>query len=206
MKYGFVYVWRDKKRNMFYVGCHWGSESDKYVCSSTRMRNAYNRRKEDFKRRIVSRVYTTRLDLLVEEHKWLSQIKDEELGKKFYNMSKRHFGHWSSTDRASEVAQRVANAQRGKKRGPYSEEHKLAISIAKKGKFTEAMRDQLNRLAEKKRGTVSPLRGVPLSIETKRKISAAKTGVKRAPFSEETRQKMRESWVTRKTRNHTNGK
>ena len=50
------------------------------------MRNTYNRRKEDFKRRIIHRVYTCRTDLLIEEDKWLSKIKKEELGKKYYNL------------------------------------------------------------------------------------------------------------------------
>lgn len=99
---GFVYVWRDKKRNMYYVGCHWGSETDSYVCSSERMRSAYRRRPQDFKRRIVQRVYTNRQELLTEEHKWLSRIKDEELGKKFYNLNKHHFGHWSANPKKYE--------------------------------------------------------------------------------------------------------
>ena len=56
-KYGFVYIWRDRKHKMFYIGCHWGTEDDGYVCSSNRMRNAYNRRPNDFKRKIISHKY-----------------------------------------------------------------------------------------------------------------------------------------------------
>ena len=99
---GFVYVWRDRKNKMYYVGCHWGSESDSYVCSSERMRSAYRRRPQDFKRRVVARIDTNRQDLLIEEHKWLSQIKDAELGKKFYNLNKHHFGHWSANPKKYE--------------------------------------------------------------------------------------------------------
>lgn len=33
-KHGFVYIWFDKKKNMFYIGSHWGHEQDGYICSS----------------------------------------------------------------------------------------------------------------------------------------------------------------------------
>lgn len=28
-KHGFVYIWFDWKRKMFYIGCHWGQTKDK---------------------------------------------------------------------------------------------------------------------------------------------------------------------------------
>ena len=98
-KYGFIYIWFDRKRKMFYVGSHWGTEDDGYICSSNRMRDAYRRRPEDFgKKRILSKIYTNRLDLFNEEFKWLSLIKDEELGKKYYNLRKWHAGHWTTDE------------------------------------------------------------------------------------------------------------
>lgn len=93
---GFIYVWRDRKRNMYYVGCHWGTETDGYVCSSTWMRNAYSRRQEDFSRKIVSRICSSRNDLLIEEYRWLQMISDDQLGKKFYNLTKHLNGHWTT--------------------------------------------------------------------------------------------------------------
>ncbi len=169
-KYGFVYVWRDKKRNMYYVGCHWGSEDDGYVCSSTRMRNVYKRRKEDFKRRIVHRVYTNRKELLVEEHKWLAQIKDDELGKKFYNHSKKHFGHWSATDNAEEIKSLM-------NKKPWTSERRLAAS--------ERMKEQQKdfRLIPRKKG-------MPKSDAHRKAISEAKIGYK---FSTEAKLNMSES-------------
>ena len=83
-KYGFVYIWFDRRRKMYYVGCHWGYENDGYICSSNRMRDAYKRRPQDFKRRILK----TNLEkevLLIEEYKWLKLMQKEELGKKYYN-------------------------------------------------------------------------------------------------------------------------
>lgn len=127
--YGFIYVWYDRKNKMFYVGCHWGLETDKYVCSSERMRSAYRRRPGDFRRRVVQRI-VNRSELLTEEHKWLSQIKDEELGKKFYNLSKHHFGHWSSSSDARSIAKKSGDARRGRKL-PVEADRGAKISAAK---------------------------------------------------------------------------
>lgn len=97
MKEGFIYIWFDKKRKMFYLGSHWGSEDDGYICSSNRMRDAYRRRPNDFKRRIIQR-NIERSYLLEEEHKWLSQISDDELGTRYYNLRKHKWGHWSTDE------------------------------------------------------------------------------------------------------------
>ena len=80
-KYGFVYLWYDKKHKRYYIGCHWGYEDDGYICSSRWMRKSYKRRKNDFKRRILSRIYNRNV-LIEEEHKWLQLIKSKELGKR----------------------------------------------------------------------------------------------------------------------------
>jgi hypothetical protein len=95
-KYGFVYIWFDSYRKMYYVGSHWGSETDGYICSSNRMRNAYRRRPDDFKRRILETNFKDRKLLLEAEHIWLQKISDNDLGKKYYNMTKHLNGHWST--------------------------------------------------------------------------------------------------------------
>jgi hypothetical protein len=56
---------------------------------------SYKRRPQDFKRKILISNINVRKDLLEEEYKWLSLIKNEELGKRYYNLSKKHFGHWT---------------------------------------------------------------------------------------------------------------
>lgn len=97
-KYGFVYLWYDKKHKRFYIGSHWGSEDDRYVCSSNWMRKSYSRRKQDFKRKILKTGISNRKELLLEEHRWLSLIKKEELGKRYYNLRNTEFNHWSTDD------------------------------------------------------------------------------------------------------------
>lgn len=100
-KYGFVYIWRDRKHNRYYIGCHWGHQEDSYICSSRWMRNTYRRRPEDFRRRILAFVYTTREDLYQEEYKWLCKIKPEEMRVKYYNLCLKKFNHWTSDEEKS---------------------------------------------------------------------------------------------------------
>ena len=93
-KYGFVYIWRDRKHNRYYIGSHWGREDDGYVCSSNWMRKSYTNRKDDFKRRVIARVYTNRSDLLGLEEYYLSLIQDSELRVKYYNITKSVKDPW----------------------------------------------------------------------------------------------------------------
>ena len=111
-KFGFVYIWFDRKHKRYYVGMHWGLEDDGYICSSTWMNQAYKLRPEDFKRRILSRVYTNKFDLLTKEHQWLSLMKESELkGSRYYNMTKHLNGHWTTQteDKLDNVKQRISN-------------------------------------------------------------------------------------------------
>lgn len=98
MKYGIVYLWYDCKHKKYYIGCHWGTENDGYICSSSWMLKAYKRRPYDFKRKILKIVHSNKKEMLEEEYKWLSKIKKEELGKKYYNLHNHHFGHWSTNE------------------------------------------------------------------------------------------------------------
>ena len=75
-KYGFVYIWFDRKHKRYYIGCHWGTENDGYICSSNWMRDAYNRRPNDFKRKILTTNITDRSIMFEKEHEWFSLIKE----------------------------------------------------------------------------------------------------------------------------------
>lgn len=48
MKYGIVYLWYDKFESKFYIGCHWGTKDDGYICSSSWMKRAYNKKTTRF--------------------------------------------------------------------------------------------------------------------------------------------------------------
>lgn len=111
-KYGFIYIWRDKKHKRYYVGCHWGYEDDGYICSSNWMRDAYRRRPDDFKRRIIKKIYTNKKDMFLEEQRYLDMIKGDELGKRYYNLNKT-WQHWSlDEDNKLSIAQRISKTKK----------------------------------------------------------------------------------------------
>ncbi len=128
---GFVYIWRDRKKNRFYIGSHWGIENDGYICSSTWMKQAYRNRPQDFKRRIIFQSDNlTRKELLLEEYKWLALIKQQELGKRYYNL-KIGTAHWSADPNSLlTVGEKISLANKGKKKkspGPRTPEQRDQI-------------------------------------------------------------------------------
>lgn len=185
-KYGFIYVWYDKKRKMFYIGSHWGTEDDGYICSSNRMRDAHRRRPQDFKRRVVVRGID-RETLLEEEHKWLNKIPDDELGKRYYNLRKHKWGHWST-----DINQNFTIREKIKKTLS-APEIKQKIGAPHKGKIVSEETKEKIRIARAKQ---------VYTEETKRKMSESKSGRNNSFYgknhSEETRQKMRQSALNRK--------
>ena len=104
---GFVYVWRDRLKKLYYIGSHWGDIDDGYVCSSPWMLRAYDHRPWDFKRRVIARVEISREDLLQEEQRWLDMIPDKELGKRYYNL-KKNSAHWHGTSQYKTVSEKIA--------------------------------------------------------------------------------------------------
>ena len=184
-KYGFVYIWFDKKRKRFYIGSHWGNEDDGYICSSNWMRDAYRKRPEDFKRRVIARITTTRNDLLIEEHRWLQMINPEELGKKFYNLTNHLNGHWFASDeeRVLTVREKLKAAwvQRKAKGWTHSEEarQKISKAMAKRGRHSGLYRT--GALSEETKAKLSLAHtGKKLSEEHRKKLAIATTGVPRA--------------------------
>jgi hypothetical protein len=144
-KYGFVYIWRDKKKNMYYIGSHWGTEDDGYICSSNWMYKTYKRRPSDFKRRILKRIYTNRVDLLIEEDRYLGMIKHNELAKscnkdtiRYYNVFGTVKFPWHATQEGIDtVGPKISKANKGKNTGPRPPEVGQNISKAKKEKFAK---------------------------------------------------------------------
>jgi hypothetical protein len=119
---GFVYLWFDRKHRRFYIGSHWGSIDDRYVCSSRWMRKAYHRRPDDFKRRILAIITTSRHDLLVEEARWLRMIKRHEIKTRYYNIKRKGDNLWfAHPDDLLTVGQKISKALKGKKYGPKPE-------------------------------------------------------------------------------------
>jgi hypothetical protein len=196
-KSGFIYIWFDKKRKMYYIGCHYGTENDGYVCSSKRMREAYRRRPNDFKRRIIKRNIDRNV-MLEEEYRWLSLIPDDQLGKKYYNLSNRHFGHWSqSQSKILSMKERNLgknNPMFGKtpwiKGKFHTEESKKRIKEKRaKQIITE---ETCNKISKSHMGEKNPFFGKSHTEESKTKMSEKAKNRVRKPVSQETKKKLSE--------------
>lgn len=162
MKYGFVYIWFDKKHKRYYVGSHWGRENDGYICSSTWMRNAYKRRPEDFKRRIIAR-FDNKKDLLEKEYYYLSLIKQEELGVKYYN----HTSHVAIPNGTGELSEETRARLR---------EHRRSRECPRTGKKHS---DETKKLySEMRKGKTPWNKGKKLSEEHKQKLKESHVGQK----------------------------
>ena len=190
--YGFVYIWFDRRRKMYYIGSHKGHPEDSYICSSTWMRNTYNRHKEDFKRRIISIITEQdRKLILAEEQKWLNMIKQEELGKRYYNFKKEASGYsWEGLH--------------------HSEETKARISRARKKSWENP--EYRNMMSEKFKAVPGEKRSHLHTEETKQKLSEMRAGTNNGSpgmtgmkHSEKTKQRMAETRTGKKTKANTSG-
>lgn len=196
-KYGFVYIWYDRKHKRYYIGCRWGKIEDGYVCSSSWMKKSYKRRPQDFKRRILQTNIVDKQALLQEEYKWLQLIKHEELGKRYYNLHNHHFGHWSANEQkrlavgqkisASPLRnERIRESQIGKR---VSDETKNKLSlIATKQWEAEESREVLRK--KSKDMWQNP------EYRERQKIARSREGFYRGnpkPPSEETKEKLRKA-------------
>lgn len=147
-KYGFVYIWFDKKHKRYYIGCHWGSVDDGYICSSSWMKKAYKIRPTNFKRRIL-KTELTRQEMYVEEQKYFDMIKPEEIKVKYYNLSLSSKKPWHQyPEHVKTIGQKISHSKKGKSVGPCSPEKAAKISAAKKAKnrkFTEEHKEKLRQ-------------------------------------------------------------
>ena len=211
-KYGFVYLWRDRKNKRYYVGSHWGAEDDNYICSSRWMKSCYKKRPADFKRRVIKRIYTGRKDLLDEEQRFLNMIKqteiisssntkldERELNVRYYNLNLlvNDFWHTYDNEHKKTINEKISDNRKGKYTGYRDPSVGEAISKSKKAAFehrggmTEAHKRALSgprpnakHTDEWKQENSERMR----TIWTERRVSGAD---KFGPMSEEEKQKRR---------------
>jgi NUMOD3 motif len=209
---GFVYVWFDRKKKRYYVGSHWGSEDDGYICSSTWMKRAYFRRPQDFKRKIIKKIFTNKGDMFSEEQRYLDMIKPEERKIRYYNINLK-WQHWSNNPNiALSVKEKISNSQKGNKYclgRKLSKETKKKMSLSHKGcKLSE---EHKKKIGLKSKGRIPWNKGCKLSKEQKKKMGLNapwNKGLKGVyKQSEETKKKHSESaikqWQRQKTINKT---
>jgi hypothetical protein len=148
------------------------------------MKQAYKHRPQDFKRKILSRLYSNKNNLLKEEYKWLKQIKQEELKKRYYNLHNHKFNHWSTNTNVEEIKnklktngkerwQKISATLTGRKNGPLSNEHKKKISEA----LSKSPKKVGIKLSDYHKQRLSEShKGIKQSEETKRKRAERQTG------------------------------
>ena len=182
MKYGFVYIWRDKKRKMYYIGSHWGTFEDGYICSSNRMRDAHRRRPEDFKRRILDSNIQDRKQLFEEEYKWLQKAEKKKI--KYYNL---HFvlkEHWHLNDQSRlSISEKISNTMKEKWKDDEYKNMMKTNHIGQKAwnknmKFPGRVltEETKQKISKSKKGKPNGISGRICSTETRKKI-AAKTSI-----------------------------
>ena len=179
-KYGFVYIWYDRKHKRYYIGCHWGSIDDGYVCSSSWMMKAYKKRPNDIKRRILISNILTKKDMYLEEGRWLSFIDKSEIkpindNPRYYNLKITIDNLWHQyDDKVKTIGEKISKAKMGKSTGPRSDETKRKISEATKGK--KRSEEYLIKLSERMKGKTSPNKGKKMSDEQKEHLRQINLG------------------------------
>jgi hypothetical protein len=156
------------------------------------MRRAYYRRPEAFKRRILKTNILTKREMFLEEQRYFSMIKREELKTRYYNLN-IWIEHWllKADEDALTIKQKMRNAKLGKKRGPHSAEHreKLRQSLMGHVQSEESKLKMSETRTGKYCGDNSSNKGLVRSEETKQKIREANLGKK---HSEEHKRKISE--------------
>ena len=79
----FVYLWRDRLSNRYYLGYHCG-KNPRYICSSKYMKKEYKARPSDFTRRILA---TGTRDEMGALEKRLLHARKKHLGERYYNLA-----------------------------------------------------------------------------------------------------------------------
>ncbi len=142
-KYGFVYIWYDRKHKRYYIGCHWGTENDGYICSSPWMKQAYRHRPKDFKRKILTTNILSRKETYEKEQQWLNLIKESEISPnnsnpKYYNFNIKNNEIWHKYEENIKiVGEKISAANKGKVFGSRPPEVGEKISKAKKENFAK---------------------------------------------------------------------
>lgn len=90
----FIYICFNTIKRRFYIGKQHGSINDGYVCCAKIMLRDYRKNPDYFKRKVLEYFVDPTGSLsLDKECQWLSLIKEEELGVKYYNLKNKNFGN-----------------------------------------------------------------------------------------------------------------
>ena len=154
---GFIYIWRDKIRNMYYVGSHDGTLTDGYISSSRWFNAEYRYRPNDFRRKIIK--FTLLSEMMKEEYRIIGLIKDHEYGTRFYNLKsgrKQGIVPWNkgrTNIYTQETLEKMSNAKRGKISPTKGKTNPFASNNGKKGALKQSKTASGRKMAIRPDGT-----------------------------------------------------
>ena len=192
-KYGFVYIWFDRKHKRYYIGCHWGKEDDGYVCSSPWMKQAYKHRPQDFKRKILKSNIEERSDMFLEEQRYFNMIKPEELRIRYYNLNIKNNNHWSiNKQRAKTLSERISQKTKEAMQRPEVREKYLA------GLATRDNGSSRPEVREKRRKSMI---GKNVGKDNSKALALAAAANRGRKLTEEHKQKIKDTTVFKELNN-----
>lgn len=117
--FGYVYMWCDVKRNMFYIGSHKGSVYDKYKSGSKWLNDVIKNRPGTLKMMILEYYYGDNREILYnKEEKWLT-FYNVENNSSFYNFKNKARGGCGPNKhkgkRRSDISPNWVDSRKGKK-------------------------------------------------------------------------------------------
>lgn len=202
---GYVYIWFDTIRKLFYIGSHKGLVEDSYICSNKIMKCAYKSRPHTFKMRVLEYCNSDLKHLHSREQYWLNMIKPEEtyqfhLSKdnqpksvRYYNIKRLARGGGGESQRGVPKSE----THKANMRKPKCESHKQNTSIGLKLAYKNGFKHPRGMLG--KHHTEKSKELLRLAM-TGRKFTEEHRKNMSKPKCEIQKQKFRESVQTRLSR------
>ena len=191
----YTYWIQDRETGVKYVGLRYFNIKLKrtplndfgiyYFTSGQKLKKEFKANPSNFKTKLLF-TYDSIEEAIAHELELTDIAKDN---KRYANLSS--FPRFLYTP---EVIQKMSEAQKGKKRKPFTEEHKRKMSKARKNRPPHS-EETKKKMSESGKGKNNSFFGIKHSEETKRKMSEARKGRK---HSEEAKRKISEALKGRK--------
>lgn len=201
----FIYITTNNLNGKRYVGSHEGEIDDSYLGSGKfLLRTIKKYGRENFQRQILE-ICDKEKNLLLEE-KYINELNT--LQPNGYNISPKG-GHQSNHSISESTKEKMSISKIGKKRKPFSEDHKRKIGEGNKGKIVKHSEEAKRKMSESHKGlhhnketkekiskSCKGKSGRSLTKEEKEHLKTVMKGTRRRvgkKHSEETKLKMREA-------------
>jgi len=185
-KYHFVYVTINLVDGKKYIGDHSTNKlEDGYLGSGIRISNAIKKYgKENFKRKILE-FFDNKEEAFKSQYKWINEYNS--LSPNGYNISPKG-GHYMTGSVSEETKKKMSELKIGKKRIPFTEEHKKNIKESSIGKI---IKDSTRlKISKANKGNQSH-KGYMHSEESRDKIKLSISGKNNPMFGKS----LKEVWI-----------